>query len=216
MTHVSTRSDGCCAAAAPMCDDRGDKHAGSRVMTSQRAVGLVDALADELRREGWMDVTSAHGRVRHILRKRRRWAWWLIGLVDGAGIGEEHAKECVDHVYDVIARQHQASNVRLVTGFFNFRQTFGTTLFVLDGSPDRLRWALGRMARVDHEPMGLGQSQTGLGCLTVDMSEEPLRTRGRLMLGRYPSRRALSRLLARCSGAGAVSGDDQRPTDNSV
>jgi hypothetical protein len=167
-------------------------------MTSQRAVGLVDALADELRREGWMDVTSAHGRVRHILRKRRRWAWWLIGLVDGAGIGEEHAKECVDH------------------GFFNFRQTFGTTLFVLDGSPDRLRWALGRMARVDHEPMGLGQSQTGLGCLTVDMSEEPLRTRGRLMLGRYPSRRALSRLLARCSGAGAVSGDDQRPTDNSV
>ena len=186
------------AVSGPLCHDRPDVPSGWRVMPSQRAVRLVDALAEELRRESWMDVTSAHGRVRHVLRQRRPGTWWLIALVDGSGISEEHAEECVDHFAEAILRQHQASNLRLVTGFFNFKRTFGTMLFVLDGSPDRLRGALGKMTRVDHEPMGLGQSHTALMCLTLDMSEDPLRTRGRLQLGRYPSRRSLSRLLARC------------------
>jgi hypothetical protein len=183
-------------------------------MTPQRALRVVDGLAEELRREGWMDVTSGRGRVRHILRKRHLWAWTLVALVDGAGIGEEHAKECVDHFAEVVASQHQASNLRLYTGFLTFKQTFGTTLFVLDGPPDRLRGALGRMTRVAHEPMGLGQSGTALMCLTVDLSEDPLRLRGRLQLGRYPSRRALLRLLARCWGSRAGSRDLQRPTAN--
>jgi hypothetical protein len=177
---------------------------GGAAMTTQRAAHLVDVLAEELRRAGWADLESGRGRVRHILRKRHLGTLWLLALVDGAEISEEHAQQCVEHFGEVLERHHEGSNDRLYTGFITFKQTFGTMLFVLDGSPERIRWALGRTWRTDTAPTGfLGQSLSALACLTVDIAEQPPRARGRVRVGRYPSRRRLLKAIERCRGDSA-------------
>ena len=153
-----------------------------------------------------------------MLRKRWLRTWCLVALIDGVGISDQEVQDCIDEFVQTVEKQHQASDVRLATGFFTVKGTMGSMFFTLDGAGDSVRRALGCEHRRNIYDAGLGVSQTMVRSYSVDLSDVRPRIRGGWRPGWYPSRRALSRLLARCWLSVGITGDSdgQRPKDSDV